>query len=406
MLLLAMPLLLALQTQKPIETPPQLCATPLAVSMEKGGRFPSLTHNSKGTVYLTWYAAGGHQGETKLQQKTWNGNVWSQTDTIAAGGGWMVNWADFAKFSTDASGSAMVTWLAGAHGHGGYGVMFQKRREAGAGWTDPKPLHKDRDAVEHGFVSLLPLDDGNFFATWIQSTAKGPPTDLRFATYSAIGERSEEQVLDPRICDCCATAAVHLSNGDILVAYRDRSETEVRNIQMLRGKPEVSAEWVSPEFQEPQDWITAGCPVNGPALAADGSWVVLTYFHQNKNGQGQVKYSWSLDGGQKFSYPSILQREAKILGRVATTMLGPELAVLAWLEVDETSANWMACTLNQQGKTGPAIVLGEVKGSRADGFLSLTNTQQGVFAAWTGSAMGSIKVSKVALLAEENKIVK
>ncbi|MDA0668156.1 MAG: hypothetical protein O3A95_10905 [Planctomycetota bacterium] len=405
MLLLALTLLFALQTQAPKDAPPQLRASPLAVGIEKAGRFPSLTHDSNGTVYLTWYAAGEQKGETKLQQKTWNGKTWSSTQTIASGGGWMVNWADFAKFSTDASGSAMVTWLAGAHGHGGYGVMFQKRREAGAGWTDPKPLHKDREAVEHGFVSLLPLDDGNSFATWIQSTAKGPPTDLRFATYSAIGERSEEQVLDPRICDCCATAAVRLGNGDVLIAYRDRSETEVRNIQMLRGKPEPGAEWRSPKFEEPQDWKTAGCPVNGPALAADGSWVVLTYFHQNEKGQGQVKYSWSTDGGQKFSYPSILQREAKILGRVAVTMLNPELAILAWLEVDNNQAQWMACALNQQGRTGPAIVLGEVKGSRADGFLSLTNAQQGTFAAWTGSKGDSIKVSGLDLLAEERGIV-
>ena len=133
---------------------PQLTATPIPLELEEAGRFPTLASDPQGRVYLTWYGRGEQKGETKLQQKVWNGESWNQTQTIAAGGGWMVNWADFAKFSTDESGSAMVTWLAGAHGHGGYGVMFQKRREAGAGWTEPKALHKDKDAVEHGFVSL------------------------------------------------------------------------------------------------------------------------------------------------------------------------------------------------------------------------------------------------------------
>lgn len=385
---------------------PQLLATPLELDTGTAGRFPTLARDPSGAVFLTWYAAGENPSETKLQQKKWDGTRWSQTQTLASGGGWMVNWADFAKFATDENGSSMVTWLAGAHGRGGYGVMFQKRREAGAGWTEPKPLHKDREAVEHGFVSLLALDEGNFFATWIQSTAKGPPTDLRFATYSSIGQASEEQVLDPRICDCCATAAVRLSNGEVLIAYRDRSETEVRNIRMLRGGPEVGSAWSSPQFEEPGDWATAGCPVNGPALAANEDFVLLAYYHQNPKGEGQVKFSWSTDGGQKFSYPSILQREAKILGRVNVAMANSEFAVLAWLEVRGSSAQWMACTLNRHGQVGEAIVLGEVKGSRADGFIGLERAQNGVLAAWAGDGADRMNVSKVSLLLEEKDIAK
>jgi len=372
-----------------------LIATPIPLELEEDGRFPTLAADPQGKVYLTWYGRGTQKGETKLQQKVWTGEAWSQTQTVAAGGGWMVNWADFAKFSIDESGSAMVTWLAGAHGHGGYGVMYQKRREAGAGWTEPRALHQDKDAVEHGFVSLLPLDDGNFFATWIQSTAKGPPTDLRFATYSPTGVPHEEQVLDTRICDCCATAAVRLDNGEVLIAYRNRSEAEVRNIQMLRGLPEAGSEWTSPKFEEPQDWMTASCPVNGPVLTAQGQFVLLAYYHQGPKGQGQVKYSWSNDGGVSFTYPSILQRKDPILGRVGLAMLNEQTAVLSWLERSGKTSRWMACTLDTDGKAGDSIVLGEVKGGRADGFLQLASAQNSVLAAWTASNGKSLKVSEI-----------
>jgi len=375
-------------------------------ALEHPGRFPTLTTDPQGNAYVTWYTRGALQGETKLQQKFWDGNAWSNTITIAQGSGWMVNWADFAQFSIDADGGAMVTWLAGAVGHHGYGVMYQKRREAGAAWTAPKPLHVDRDAVEHGFVSLLPYTAGDFFATWIQSTADGPPTDLRYCLYEPSGKAQEEHVLDPLICDCCSTAAVKFANGEVLVAYRNRSETEVRNIQLVRGNPRDAKSWKPSDFAEPQDWTTQSCPVNGPSLAAMGPNVVLAYYHQGAKGDGQVKFAWSQDGGAKFSFPSILQRDGKILGRVGAAMLREDLALLTWLENMGGNSQWLACTLQMDGEVGPAILLGAVKGARADGFLQVVKVAGGVMAAWNGNEAESLNVSYISLVAEEKASAK
>lgn len=398
-----MPLLLGQDTPSQAN---ELVVMPMPLTVEHGGRFPTLAADPQGNAYVTWYARGEAKGETKLQQKKWDGETWSATTTIAEGGGWMVNWADFAKFSIDADGGAMVTWLAGAHGHHGYGVMYQKRRESGAGWTDPKPLHVDRDAVEHGFVSLLPYAEGNFFATWIQSTADGPPTNLRYCLYGPTGKPGKEHELDPLVCDCCGTSAVSFTDGHVLIAYRNRSKAEVRNIQLVYGDPQKPNSWKPSDFAEPQDWTTRSCPVNGPSLAAMGQNVVLAYYHQGADGAGQVKFSWSKDGGAEFQFPSLLQREGEILGRVGTAMLREDLAVLTWLEHQGETSRWMACTLQMDGKVGSAVVLGAVKGARADGFLQLIRLPGGVMAAWNGTTGGILNISKIDLFPQKKDIAK
>jgi len=60
-----------------------------------------------------------------------------------------------------------------------------------------------------------------------------------------------------------------------IVAYRDRSDTEIRDIYVSRS---VGSNWSQPVAVHRDNWQIAACPVNGPALSADGTAVALAWF--------------------------------------------------------------------------------------------------------------------------------
>ena len=66
---------------------------------------------------------------------------------------------------------------------------------------------------------------------------------MRFAAVEAEGKLSEEALLDERVCECCQTSAAVTSEG-VIVAYRDRSEGEVRDIYYVRRQ---NGAWSAPQ---------------------------------------------------------------------------------------------------------------------------------------------------------------
>ena len=101
---------------------------------------------------------------------------------------------------------------------------------------------------EHGFVSMLPYNNDSFFVTWLDGrTLVGVPKEneqmtLRAAFIDAEGEITNDILLDDKTCECCNTAATMTANGPI-VAYRDRSDTEIRDISIVRF---VNGNWTGP----------------------------------------------------------------------------------------------------------------------------------------------------------------
>src|SRR5262249_22780377 len=151
--------------------------------------------------------------------------TWSAPRTIAQGDSFLANAADFPSLHELADGTLAAHWLR-KNGADAYDVLLARSAD-GLSWGNPTCPHHDRTPTEHGFVSLVPAVqrgatvvwlDGRDYAAHEHDTGE---TRLMAATLSAAGS-SPEQVVDPRVCDCCQTAAVRTSSG-VLVAYRDRS---------------------------------------------------------------------------------------------------------------------------------------------------------------------------------------
>ena len=359
---------------------------------QEGGE-PNLFVTDNEETYLTWVEYLNDSTDALLFSKLENGK-WSSPKTIASGSDWFVNWADFPSLVTykDDGKSMAAHWLQKrAEGTYDYDVHISQSLDGGETWNPSFIPHRDSIAAEHGFVSMLPLSPNNIFATWLDGrNTKGEGHEgqshghghhgamtLRAAVFDKNGNLSEEAELDNRICDCCQTAAVQTDEG-IIVAYRDRSEKEIRDISIVR---KINGEWTSPEPISNDNWKIAGCPVNGPSLAAQGNSVALSWFTRSDE-KPKVKIAFSSNGGATFGEPIRID-EGDPLGRVDVVMISEGQALVSWLEQKKESAAVKLVAVNHKGIIGEKFTITESKASRQSGFPRMVKTENQIILAWT-----------------------
>ncbi|MFQ5720322.1 MAG: hypothetical protein ACE5IK_12305, partial [Acidobacteriota bacterium] len=274
----------------PEPPPPPIGAASLAPALT-GGRTP---------LEMTWLEPAGDTRKTPVVlysrlETTGGRRLWSPPSTVVTGADLFVNWADFPSVTRTAAGTLLAHWLQRSDkGTYSYDVQLARSTDQGASWKPLGPLHADGTASEHGFVSAVPEGDG-VRVFWLDGRQTVPgsrrekddpapavtaaaqhgsrdPGDgtqergamsLRTAMVGTL--ISDRRLLDDRVCDCCQTAAVMTAAGP-LVAYRDRSAAEIRDISIIRATPDG---WSAPVPIHADGWKVPGCPVNGPAVAAD-----------------------------------------------------------------------------------------------------------------------------------------
>ena len=79
----------------------------------------------------------------------------------------------------------------------------------------------------------------------------------------------------------------------LIVAFRDRSEKEIRDIYVSRLE---NGKWTDGTPLHNDNWEIDACPVNGPMLSARGRQAVVAWFTV-KNDQGQAWAAFSGDAG-------------------------------------------------------------------------------------------------------------
>ena len=270
--------------------------------------------------------------------------------------------------------------------------------EDGGLWSDPIIPHETETETEHGFVSLFPYGEG-FFATWLDGRNTGGghghgggPMTLRAAFLTREGKVLEEFLLDDRICDCCQTSAV-LVDGKPVVAYRDRSESEIRDMSIVRWD---GTHWSDPSTIHDDGWVISGCPVNGPVLSSMGTSVAAAWF-TSPDGQSRVNLSFSEDGGQDFSEPLQIDLGSP-LGRIDMVMSAPGKVHVVWMEANGDDARIILGAYEAQGSIGEIKTLATTSSERSSGFPRMTLTGNQILVAWRdmtdagGIAMSSIKI--------------
>lgn len=350
-----------------------------------GSRVPDLTVLPDDRLLMSWMEPSADSGMA-LRCATFDGRKWAAPSTIAEGDSFFVNWADFASVRHAGGGRLAAHWLwRSGSGPYAYDVRISQSADDGRRWGPPITPHHDGTQSEHGFVSLVAGTDG-LHAVWLDGrhTTAEPggsheshaSMTLRCARIAPDGSLHEESELDSRTCDCCQTAAVITDRG-LLVAYRDRSEDEVRDIRVVRGQ---AGRWTESRLVHEDGWHIPGCPVNGPALAARGSQVAIVWYTGARD-TPRVHLAFSEDAGDSFG-PPIRLDDGDPLGRVHITMLDDASVVATWVESAGREALIRARRVTPAG-AGPSLTVARTSQARASGFPRVAAHRGALVFAWT-----------------------
>jgi hypothetical protein len=216
---------------------------------------------------------------------------------------------------------------------------------------------------------------------------------VRSATFDQSGKQLAESAVDPRVCECCPTAAAVTSDGPI-VAYRDRSATEIRDISISRY---VNGQWSEPAVMHRDNWQINACPVNGPALSASGRRVAIAWFSA-KGEQGHAYAAFSTDAGASFGTPIALD-DFSALGRVDVALLDDGSAMATWIEFQEGRAQFKMRRVDASGTKSPAMTVSNLAASRASGYPRLARSGNELVFAWTESSQPTRVMTTVAGIA-------
>jgi len=358
---------------------------PVVLPSDDTARFPAI-HEHAGGLDLLWTEDAGEGGH-RLRYVDFGARA-GEPVTVAEGTSWFVNWADVPAVSR--AGTRLVaTWLErlGSDTYA-YGIRWAHSADGGRSWSEPAWLHDDLSPQEHGFASFAPLDGGRAAVFWLDGRDKGAlegghgtgNMTLRAAVIDDEGRRGAELVLDERVCDCCPTAAARLSSSRVAVAFRDRSPREVRDVGVLRGDVDTGV------FERAElagdGWEIAGCPVNGPALAAAGERIAVAWY-TGADGRSSVRLAGSTDGACSFGEP----REVSLgnpIGRAEVEILADGTLLVVWCEFrPDAGASWMGRSYDDELRAGEPFRIGSATGGRDAGHAAVGRLGDGVLVVWT-----------------------
>ena len=201
---------------------------------------------------------------------------------------------------------------------------------------------------------------------------------LRSARYDAAWQQQADDSVDLRVCDCCPTAAASTSDG-IVVAYRNRSADEIRDIYVTRL---VDGKWSDPSAVHNDGWKIDGCPVNGPAVSASGKDVAVAWFAAPQD-QGHSFVAFSADSGRTFHDPIRVDDEGSF-GRVAVALMPDGSAIVSWIELANRQATFKIRRVGRDGSRSAAVTVVDVGARRGTSYPRMVRNDRELVLAWTG----------------------
>jgi len=343
-------------------------------------------------LLLSWIELVNADATLKFAERTPTG--WSAARKVSAGRDWVVNWADVPSVVRLADGSLAAHWLQeSAASPYAYDVRLAFSRDEGQSWTQATSPHHDGTPTEHGFASLFQAPGAGLGLVWLDGRAmKAAKPDeepsgsmaLRAAVFDRQGAQVSETVLDDRVCECCPTAAAVTSDGPI-VAFRDRSQDETRDIYMSRL---ADGRWTKPEPVHRDNWQINACPVNGPAISASGRDVAIAWFTVADD-QGRVFVAFSADAGRTFA-PPVRVDDVSAIGRVDVELLPGGAAIVSWIEVAGQRSEFRIRRVSRSGQRDESMSVAGITANRSSGFPRMARRGDELVFAWTDTeAVGS-----------------
>jgi hypothetical protein len=387
-------------TAAPADRPWNVTVEPLTIPATGQSAHPHLTTSERGAI-LSWLEHRDTTATLKFSERV--DGAWVPARTIAASDNWFISGADVPTVMRLRDGTLVATaYPATDVSNEGYDLQLVHSGDDGRTWSRAIAPHHDGTKTQHGFATLFELPDRGLGLVWLdgrdqvlnKTDPEGGSMALYYAAFDRGWKQTTEAVVNTRVCECCQTTAAMTDDGPV-VAFRDRSPREVRDINVTRLE---QGAWTQPRPLHVDGWQIDACPVNGPALSARGRTVAAAWFASTGD-EGHAYAAFSADAGRTWSEPVRLD-DAVALGHVDIELLDDGSAVASFVEFANRRAQLRIRRLLPSGERSVAVnVAGSGEGFVA-GYPRLARHARELLLAWTettqdGVSSQQVKVSRI-----------
>jgi len=350
-----------------------------------GSRYPYLLKTDSGGLLVSWLEPIDST-VFGLFWSEYSEKKWTEKNLIYSSENFFVNWADFSSIFELNDSILVAHWPEmNSKGTYEYDIKIVYSGDRGQTWCDPIVPHRDGKHAEHGFVSFFKNVNQELSMVWLDGREMagghghdhGGNMNLYTTSFDNDFNQSDDIPIDPMVCECCPTSAVQIGNVTI-VAYRDRLESEVRDINIIR---KVNGEWEEPYPVFEDGWIIPGCPVNGPQLAEKNGKVAIAWFTAPEGG-GRINVAFSDDRGKTFSRP-IRVDSGQSQGRVDLEWQDEKTVLISWLDVKEEYSTIVYRKIDTNGTLSKIFYVETLGGGRGIGYPQFELIEDKTLFVWT-----------------------
>jgi hypothetical protein len=349
---------------------------------------PQLATEGDRTI-LSWLDIRNDLPALKFSERTPTG--WSEPRTVVTNESLMVNPSDVPVVRPLPGGALVAAWLeVNSDDDEAYDLKVARSGDSGRTWSSPVTPHHDGTKTQHGFASIVPTATGGFLIVWLDGRATHPGAKsladagsmtLRSAEFDAKGVQRGEALIDARVCDCCPLS-MSVSAAGPVVAFRDRSADEIRDVAVARLS---EGKWTPAAAVHRDGWKIEGCPVNGPSIAADGRSLAVAWF-TGAGGSGHAYAAFSSDAGGTFGTP-VRVDDNEAVGRTQTQLVSGGAAAVLWIESPRSQLKLRR--IDPTGSRSVSILISEGMGSSHP---RMSKDRDGLLFAWVDSSGSTTRI--------------
>lgn len=343
-----------------------------------------------GSPLLSWVETL-KDGSHTLRYAVRRGAQWSEPRTIATNRHFFRQPAESPSVISFADGSLLAEWVEMPPGSGEAEYMYVSASKDGMKWTPPVMAHKDRSPVQHALASMVASGDREASIVWLEALkGEDEPSVLKRTVVSSEGKVLKEESLDPDVCTCCPTSIVKTSRG-LLVAYRDHTPQEIRDIATIRFE---NGRWLPSKILNPDKWEINACPVNGASAAAKDNRVAIAWFTEGQDSP-RTQLILSGDGGATFGKP-IRVSTGNSFGHVSAALDDQGGVFVSWLEEgkDGKGVRLLVLQVTVAGVAGAVTQVAQGTLSSI-GYPRLLHAGSETWIAWGNSGTAKIQTARL-----------
>ena len=383
------------RNEAPQEKPWAATIEPVPVPAMGQSAQPYLSSSSRGLI-LSWLEHRDATATLKFSERV--SGAWSPARTVESSDSWFVSGADVPSVMRLSDGTLVATaYPATDPLIEAYDLRLTYSRDDGKTWARPIAPHHDGTMTQHGFATLFEMADRSLGVVWLdgrdQELNKTDPAsaamNLYFARFDRNWKQLAEEVVNTRVCECCQTTVAMTDEGPV-VAFRDRSPREVRDIHVTRLE---GGKWTQPRPLHVDGWLIEACPVNGPALTARGRMVAAAWFAASEQ-EGHAYAAFSADAGRTWSDPIRLD-DAVSLGHVDIELMDDGVALASWVEFVNQRAQLRVRRIEASGARSAAHIVAGTGDGYVAGYPRLARHGDEVMLTWTESTADQVSGQQV-----------